>query len=46
MTIFFLDDDGNCKYIEIPYCEKVEEGNKNECKDTANFLLDMTQKII
>ena len=36
---FYLDDDGNCKYIEIPYCEKVKEGNKNECKDTAYFLL-------
>ena len=37
---FYLNGDGNCKYIEIPYCEKVEEDNKNECRDTCYFLKD------
>ena len=37
---FYLDDDGKCKYIEIPYCEEVEEDNKNKCKDTDYFLKD------
>ena len=35
---FYLDDEGNCKYIEIPYCEKVVEDYKNVCKDTCYFL--------
>ena len=35
---FYLNDEGQCKYIEIPYCKKLEKNNKNECDDTAYFL--------
>ena len=35
---FYLDDEGNRKYIEIPYCQELKDDNKNECDDTASFL--------
>ena len=37
---FYLNNEGKCKYIEIPYCKKLDEENKNQCDDTSNFLKD------
>ena len=36
---FYLDDDFNCVYINIPFCRKLDE-NK-ECKSGAGFMIPM-----
>ena len=42
---YFYLDEGKCNYINIPYCKKVNEDDKDKCNKYADFIKDPSQDI-